>query len=46
MFKKIKVPVKRFVGFLPNEGHKSEQLEEALIYLLKFHDLDIKNYVG
>ncbi len=40
------VPVERFMGFLPNVGHKSEQLEEAIISFLKLHDLDIKNCVG
>ncbi len=40
------VPVEKFVGFLPNVGHKFEQLVEAIISFLKLHDLDIKNCVG
>lgn len=39
-------PLERFIGFLPNVGHKSEGLENALISKLEMHNLKIKHCRG
>lgn len=40
------VPVERFLCFLPNTGHKSEQLADAVLSTLKTYGLDIANCRG
>ncbi|XP_065663081.1 zinc finger MYM-type protein 1-like [Hydra vulgaris] len=39
-------PVERFLGFLPNSGHKSEELADAVFLVLESHGLDINNCRG
>ncbi|XP_065642178.1 zinc finger MYM-type protein 1-like [Hydra vulgaris] len=39
-------PVERFLGFLPNSGHKSEELADAVFLVLESHRLDINNCRG
>ncbi|XP_065645449.1 uncharacterized protein LOC136075929 [Hydra vulgaris] len=39
-------PVERFLGFLPNPGHKSEELADAVFLVLELHGLDINNCRG
>lgn len=39
-------PVERFVGFLPNVGHKSEDMENAVISKLEKHNLELKHCRG
>ncbi|XP_008178879.1 zinc finger MYM-type protein 1-like [Acyrthosiphon pisum] len=38
--------VERFLGFLPNSGHKSEELVDAVFLVLDSHGLDINNCRG
>uniref|UniRef100_A0A8C5N3R9 TTF-type domain-containing protein n=1 Tax=Leptobrachium leishanense TaxID=445787 RepID=A0A8C5N3R9_9ANUR len=40
------LPVERFLRFIPNPGHKSEQLAEVVLTTLKSYDLDIANCRG
>nr|XP_047132496.1 uncharacterized protein LOC124811214 [Hydra vulgaris] len=39
-------PVERFLGFLPNSGHKSEELADAVFLVLESHGLGINNCRG
>ncbi|XP_065684327.1 zinc finger MYM-type protein 1-like [Hydra vulgaris] len=39
-------PVERFLGFLPNSGHKSEELADAVFLVLESHGLNINNCRG
>ncbi|XP_031327474.1 zinc finger MYM-type protein 1-like [Photinus pyralis] len=39
-------PVERFIGFLPNVGHKSEDLENAIMSKLEKHNLELKHCRG
>nr|XP_047144727.1 zinc finger MYM-type protein 1-like [Hydra vulgaris] len=39
-------PVERFLGFLPNSGHKSKELADAVFLVLESHGLDINNCRG
>ncbi|CAH2296767.1 zinc finger MYM-type 1-like [Pelobates cultripes] len=40
------LPVERFLCFIPNPGHKSEQLAEVVLTTLKSYDLEIANCRG
>ncbi|XP_044127177.1 zinc finger MYM-type protein 1-like [Bufo gargarizans] len=40
------LPIERFLHFIPNPGHKSEQLAEVVLTTLKSYDLDIANCRG
>ncbi|CAH2220919.1 zinc finger MYM-type 1-like, partial [Pelobates cultripes] len=40
------LPVELFLGFIPNPGHKSEQLAEVVLTTLKSYDLDIATCRG
>ncbi|XP_065674005.1 uncharacterized protein LOC136090955 [Hydra vulgaris] len=37
-------PIERFSGFLPNSGHKSKELANAIFFVLEPHGLDINKY--
>ncbi|XP_065662885.1 uncharacterized protein LOC136085499 [Hydra vulgaris] len=39
-------PVERFVKFLPNQGHKAEEMFRGLMNFLEDHDIDIQNCRG
>lgn len=39
-------PVERFLLFLPNQGHKAEDIFNALMVFLREHDIDLKNCRG
>jgi len=39
-------PVERFVKFLPNQGHKAEEMFQGLMKFLEDHDIDIQNCRG
>ena len=39
-------PVERFVKFLPNQGHKAQEMFEGLMKFLADHDIDIHNCRG
>ena len=39
-------PVERFVKFLPNQGHKAQEMFEGLMKFLADHDIDIQNCRG
>ena len=39
-------PVERFIRFIPNCGHKAEDLANVVLDTLKNHDLDIANCRG
>lgn len=36
-------PVERFLVFMPNQGHKSQDMYNGLINFLNKYDLNIKN---
>lgn len=40
------LPIERFLRFIPNPGHKSEQLAEVVLATLKSYGLDIANCRG
>jgi len=39
-------PVERFLQFLPNTGHKAEDLENSVFHVLTTNNIDIKNCRG
>ena len=40
------IPVERFVKFLPNQGHKAQEMFEGLMKFLADHNIDIQNFRG
>jgi hypothetical protein len=40
------MPVERFVTFMPNQGHKAEDMFQGLLQFLSAHDIDIKDCRG
>ena len=40
------VAIERFVTFLPNQGHKAEDMFNGLKEFLNLHDIEIKNCRG
>ena len=39
-------PVERSVTFMPNQGHKSQEMFDGLTKFLTTNDIDLKNYRG
>lgn len=39
-------PIERFLCFTPNKGHKAEQLVDAILNILKVHNINIANCRG
>ena len=46
MFNQKKTPVERFLCFLPNVEHKSEDLEKAVKETLDLEDIELRNCRG
>lgn len=40
------VPVERFLAFIPNSGHKSEEMTNTIVNFLNSHNIPIKNCRG
>ncbi|KAL4082575.1 hypothetical protein QTP88_027605 [Uroleucon formosanum] len=40
------IPVERFIQFIPNTGHKSKEIADAVLKAIHEHGLDIKNCRG
>lgn len=43
---KDRIPVERFLKFIPIKGHKSEYLAETILFFLENHDIAIKDCRG
>lgn len=39
-------PVERFLTFMPNQGHKAQEMFEGLMNFLNMHEIDIRNCRG
>ena len=40
------IPVERFLTYIPNQGHKAQEMFDGLMNFLQKHDIDIKNCRG
>lgn len=45
-FMELTEPVERFVTFMPNQGHKAQEMFDGLIEFLNTHDIDLQNCRG